>query len=120
MIYTTYFAKLDKLPKNITPISIAGKAPDWYTGLQDKRFAPKYSFFIQWKENHDNEFYTKCFNNQVLANKNPQEMYQSLMQRVNTEDIALVCYETPEKFCHRHLVAEWFCQNGIPVQEYQF
>ena len=120
MIYTTYFAKLHELPKNITPISIAGKAPDWYTGLQDKRFAPKYDFFIQWKENHDNDFYTECFNSQVIADKDPQQMYQSLMQRVNTEDIALVCYETPEKFCHRHLVADWFCKNGIPVQEYQF
>lgn len=34
MIYTTYFANLKKLPKDILPISIAGKAPDWYNGAQ--------------------------------------------------------------------------------------
>lgn len=28
MIYTTYFANLKKLPKDIFPISIAGKTPD--------------------------------------------------------------------------------------------
>ena len=30
MIYTSYFAKLKSLPENIIPISICGKAPDWY------------------------------------------------------------------------------------------
>ena len=48
MIYTSYFAKLNKLPNNIIPISICGKAPDWYKGLQYKKLAPKYDFFIKW------------------------------------------------------------------------
>lgn len=34
MIYTSYFAKLKKLPNNIIPISICGKAPEFYKGLQ--------------------------------------------------------------------------------------
>lgn len=32
MLYTTYFAKLRTLPPDITPVSICGKAPEWYTG----------------------------------------------------------------------------------------
>lgn len=36
MIYTSYFGKLKNLPKEIIPISICGKAPDWWTGLQYK------------------------------------------------------------------------------------
>lgn len=45
MIYTSYFAKLKELEKhNIIPISICGKAPDWYKGLQYKKLAPKYGF----------------------------------------------------------------------------
>ena len=51
MIYTSYFAKLDSLPNNIVPISICGKAPDWYKGLQYKKLAPKWNFFKIWKEN---------------------------------------------------------------------
>ena len=52
MIYTTYFAKLKDLPDYIIPISICGKAPDWYKGLQYKKLAPKYDFFMKWKKNH--------------------------------------------------------------------
>lgn len=48
MIYTSYFAKLKSLPDNIVPISICGKAPNWYTGLQYKKLAPKYDFFMEW------------------------------------------------------------------------
>ena len=34
------------------------------------------------------------------------------------ENIALVCYEKPEDFCHRHLVANWFRENGIQIKEW--
>ena len=32
--------------------------------------------------------------------------------------IALICYEKPTDFCHRHLVADWFNKNGIRCKEY--
>ena len=41
MIYTSYFTKLEQLPKSIISISICGKAPDWYKGLQYKKLVPK-------------------------------------------------------------------------------
>ena len=49
-IYTSYFANLRNLPDNVCPISICGKAPDWYTGIQYKALAPKYWFFKKYKE----------------------------------------------------------------------
>lgn len=52
-IYTSYFAKLDKLPDDFCPISICGKAPDSYTGAQYKALAPKYWFFKKYKEDGD-------------------------------------------------------------------
>lgn len=59
MIYTNYFAKLKELERhNIVPISICSKVPDWYKGLQYKKLAPKYDFFIKWKETHNNNYYT--------------------------------------------------------------
>lgn len=33
--------------------------------------------------------------------------------------IALVCYEKPTDFCHRHLVAEWLCKNGFECHEWK-
>ena len=103
MIYTTYFAKLKSLPKDIVPISICGKAPNSYNGLQYKKLAPKYDFFMKWKENHDNDYYICCFDNQVLSVLNPTQV---------------VADEKPTDFCHRHLVAEWLQKNGYNVQEW--
>lgn len=134
MIYTTYFAKLNKLPPHIIPISICGKAPDWYQGLQYKKLAPKYEFFIKWKCNRDNDYYIRCFQEQVLdkldVRKVLEELDGMLVSQAIDDDyigdpmlvpkMALVCYERPEDFCHRHLVADWFNKNGIVCEEYKF
>ena len=32
-------------------------------------------------------------------------------------DFALVCYEKPSDFCHRHLVADWLNKNGYDCEE---
>ena len=133
MIYTSYFAKLKSLPEHIIPISICGKAPDWYKGLQYKKLAPKYDFFMKWKENHDNDYYIKCFNEQVLnklsAEQTVKELYKLtsnmvlnpklFSDRSLVPDIALICYEKPSDFCHRHLVADWLNKNGVECKEWQ-
>ena len=119
MLYTTYFARLKTLPETITPISICGKAPAWFTGAQYKKLAPKWSFFSKWKETRDNHFYVSCFNEQVLSHLNPLRTYDELMVLAGTQDIALVCYEKPEDFCHRHLVANWFRENGFQIKEWE-
>lgn len=118
MIFTTYFARLKKLPKDIIPISICGKAPSNYSGLQYKKLAPKYDFYMQWKETCDNDYYTNCFNNQVLSVLDPAQVVSDLTAIAAGHDIALVCYEKPTDFCHRHLVANWLTKNGYEVQEW--
>ena len=122
MIYTSYFAKLKDLPDNIIPISICGKAPDWYKGLQYKKLAPKYGFFMKWKETHDNDYYIKCYNEQVLNKLDVINVVRDLTYIVSKdttgEYICLVCYEKPGDFCHRHLVADWLSKNGFECKEF--
>lgn len=48
-IYTSYYAKSKKIPEDIVRISIAGKAPEYYTGIQYKVLAPKYGFLWNGK-----------------------------------------------------------------------
>lgn len=120
IIYTSYFAKLKSLPENIIPVSICGKAPDWYKGLQYRKLAPKYDFFIKWKENHDNDYYIKCFEEQVLDKLNIHQVVFDLYETVTDDyDIVLVCYEKPTDFCHRHLVANWLTENGYECKEWE-
>ena len=139
MIYTSYFAKIKELEKNnIVPISICGKAPDWYKGLQYKKFAPKYDFFMKWKETKDNDYYIKCFNEQVLDKIDIsivlEDLYfmlpkdkRDILDTVNCPfwcnpdiHLAFICYEKSEDFCHRHLVADWFKSNEVACEEYSF
>ena len=117
-IYTSYFAKLRSLPENIIPISICGKAPEWYTGLQYKKLAPKYGFFMEWKKNHDNNYYIEHFDSEVLNLLDAKTIYEELSKMSGEKDVVLICYEKPSDFCHRHLVAKWLAKNGIPCEEY--
>lgn len=117
MIVTTYFANLKKLPSSFAPVSICGKAPGWYKGAQYKKLAPKYEFFQEWKKNHDNDYYIRCFKEQVLQTLNPDTVVRELITITGRADIALVCYEKPGDFCHRHLVADWLDSAGYIVKE---
>lgn len=128
MFYTTHFANIKNLPKNVVPVSIAGKAPSGYKGLEYKKLAPKYHFFIKWKENHDNEYYIRHFNEEVLSKLDPYDVIREIQDKfcdgniiLNMDQIefAFVCYEKPSNFCHRHLVAEWLNNNGIECKEFR-
>ena len=123
MIYTSYFAKIKELEKNnIIPISICGKAPNWYKGLQYNRLAPKYNFFIKWKETKDNDYYIDCYNELVLKPLRLYDVISDLEKLVTNKvtNIALICYEKPDDFCHRHLVSDWLNKQGIKCKEYNF
>ncbi len=125
MIYTSYFAQLKNLPSNIISISICGKPPKWYKGLQYKKLAPKYDFFQEWKRNHDNDYYIKCFQEQILDKIDILTVMRNLFDLLPNDGsavgcrIALICYEKPSDFCHRHLVADWFNKNGFKTKEWQ-
>jgi len=115
---TSYFAKL----KSITnPLSISGKAPDWYSGPQYRILAPKYGFFSAYKAGEiDSVGYTECYYDQVLRHLDASQVYQYLVQTYG-ENVTLLCYEKPGDFCHRRLVADWFeTYLGIPVLELKF
>jgi hypothetical protein len=96
---TSYYSKSAKLPN---AVSIAGKAPDWYTGREYKALAPKYWFFAKYKQDHDEKFYTEQFQKEVLDQLDPQQVFNDL-----GEDAVILCWEAAGKFCHRRLVAKW-------------
>jgi len=140
LLHTSYFGKLKSLPPGVIPISICGKAPEWYNGAQYKKLAPKYAFFMEWKKNHDNDYYIKCFNEQVLSTLDPSRVYDDLyniaeefvnnlpdddLRKIHQKEgypysVALICYEKPSEFCHRHLVAKWLTNNGINCTEWEY
>ena len=119
MIYTGYYARLKDYEKaGLTPVSIAGKAPEFYKGLQFKKFAPTWEIFSRWKSGEiDNFQYTDEFNSKVLDKLDKEEV-KDFLNSFET-DIVLLCYEKSGDFCHRHIVADWIEANFYKrVDEY--
>ena len=112
---TSYFARLKEISY---PVSICGRAPEWYKGPQYKKLAPKLWFFQLYKSGDlDAKGYTEAYKEEVLAPLDPKEVYEKLCSFYNTSEVTLLCYEKPGDFCHRHLIADWLNAAGYDVQE---
>jgi hypothetical protein len=112
---TSYFSNIEKIDN---PLSISGKAPDWYVGPQFKVLAPKYEFFKEYKNGRiGKDKYKSEFYRLVLDPLDPEVIYTRLIDQYG-DTVTLCCYEKPGDFCHRRIVAEWFEQTlGILVPE---
>lgn len=107
---TSYFAKSSKLPH---AVSIAGATPPGFKGRVFRKLAPKYWFFKKYKEDGDQAYYIEHYYKEVLNKLDPKQIFEEL-----GHDAILLCYETPEKFCHRHIIAQWFYDKlGIKITE---
>lgn len=119
-IYTTYFAKVKDLPNTIMPISIAALPPKGWEYPQYKKLAPSLELLTAYKRNNNQAYYIKEYQEKTLDKLNQDGVLYDLFTISLNQDIALVCYEKPENFCHRQLVAEWLRNAGFEVQEYEY
>lgn len=134
MIYTSYFGNIKKISKendSIIFFSIAGKAPDWYENaktIQYKKFsifAPKYNWWKEWHDEFKNnlnsvesiKWYKEKYLSTILEKIDVKNVVEELNKQANGKDVCLLCYETPNNFCHRKLVREWLNENGIECHE---
>jgi hypothetical protein len=130
-IFTSYFARLTDIAKvkpSLHPISIARHPPTWYNGVGYNSLAPNIRLVYEIKRMTSEGVpiedairqYTEEYTSQVLNNLDPKKVYTLLQNMYYGEDVALLCFESPEKFCHRHLVAQWLTNAGYPVEEFKF
>lgn len=133
MICTSYFSNVKRLaglkPRMVF-VSIAGKTPDWFDGSVIRiekygRLAPKWSWWSEWKRLFEGRFdsdeskawYSEKYAATVLSGITPKRVYDELMELSGRNDVCLLCWESPEKFCHRHIVGKWLSGGGIPCAE---
>lgn len=120
----------------LIPISIASKAPKWYTGLEYLKLAPKWSFLREYKQGKISKFeYKDSYNLLVLSDLSPTEVVNDLCDLLKNNElysdsannnIVLLCYEVTTDFCHRQLVVDWFknsdcseiCQGEFVTSDY--
>lgn len=111
---TSYFANIKNLEAEgfTNLVSISQGESRWHKGKYTcfKMLAPSWDLIKEVNENTYSERYIE----EVLSNLDAQKIYDEL-----GEDAVLLCFEKPDDFCHRHIVAEWFeLQLGIVVPEF--
>ena len=65
--------------------------------------------------------YEEKYNKEILANTSAEEVLLQLERYASLsgkDKVVLLCYESPEKFCHRHIVARWLGDKiGQTIEE---
>ena len=124
MIHTSYFAKEQHIKNaGMVPIAITAKVPDWYEGLVYDKLAPTIDILMEYKRTGDRDRYIERYKAEVLDKLDPYRVWWELKEITgihyaeDKQGICLMCYEKPDSFCHRHLVAEWLTENRIECQE---
>lgn len=118
-VYTSYFAKTKALrEKGIFPIGIALYPPKWFNGPNIPYLAP---LRMMLSDKITKEEYTVLYLEKVLPKVDLKSLGQTLMDLSNGADVALLCFENPEDFCHRHLLADYITEKtGAVITEYAF
>ena len=115
-IYTTYFANLKNVPENSVVVSIAQFPPRGINIPCFKDLAPTPELLTAYKKGQvDEQAYTNIFVQQLANLPNLTQIKAHLAKYTADQDKSLVfvCYEGKGKFCHRHLVAQFFSEFGI-------
>lgn len=116
-IYTTYFAKVKKLPSHIVPISICAKPPEGFQGAQYRELKPTYNTLMDYKNTGDWEKFVERYKAETLSKLDVRTVINDLKVLGCGKDVALVCYEKSSDHCHRQIVAEWFREYGEECNE---
>jgi hypothetical protein len=108
-MFTSNFARVKRLPPELEPVSIA-VGNRYFKGRLEPRLAPTRPMLKMGREDFDRHY------EEILATLNAQEIYESL-----GDNAVLLCWESPNIYCHRRRVAEWLeASLGIVVPEFGF
>ena len=116
-IYTGFFAKAEVYESmGLRAIGIALKAPPSFTGPSFKPLAPSWTLLSDYRNGLINEWdYTRRYNCEVLGHLSKDAVRDGLDAISGGRDVVLMCWEGPNKFCHRHIVAQWLGLVGEEI-----
>lgn len=112
MIYTSYFAHINKIPKEYKLYYISTSTV--YPMPQLSCVVPNWQIVKEYKDGIINEeVYTQKYLNMLENNK--EEILKQIQSL--SDNSVLLCYEGKNKFCHRHILAEWLKTYNINIEE---
>ena len=114
-IFTSYFGNVGTLKRcGIHPISIARWSPRNWDGDRLIWLAPT-PYMVK---EASREEYIRMYKS-ICQSMNIELLIRQLSAIGDGKDVALLCYERPGQFCHRHMLAEYLTEHGIPVKEFK-
>jgi len=114
-MFTSYFFS-NKLNQNQKLISISNSIPREIKQrlpniITYKPLCPTWKIVQDYKRQIiSKDEYSKIYIGCFLDKLNATRVYQEL-----GEDAILLCWERPDKFCHRHIVSNWL-SNSLNIQ----
>lgn len=124
-LYTSYFARLRLISKNenLVPLSIASLTPHWASELERLPMVmPPKELVLSYKagdttEEEYEEYYTK-----EILDKMDLALFTEKILEITDMDRTpvLLCYETSDSFCHRHILTKWLRKHGFVCSELEF
>lgn len=107
---TSNYARAKQLQAGLVPVSISIKPPYWWRGAHYPPLCPTKEMLRMSRAEYDAQF------DEILSQLDPRQVFAEL-----GENAVLLCYETPNTWCHRRRVAEWLEQSlGIVIPEFSF
>ncbi len=105
---TSYFA----VYKKPNGVSIALSTPAWFTGPKYPALNPTWDMLAKYNLTRNEEEYTEVYERDILAHLDPEQVLFDFEGKV------ALCFETKDKFCHRHCVRNWILRTtGVVVPE---
>ena len=119
MIYTGYYSKIKEYADlGLTLLSISTTKPEFAKSCIDiPQLFPSNKILWDHKKGKIDEMeYTSKYLDQL--NELGVDRIIKMIQ-IFGDDVVLLCWESPEKFCHRHILADYINKNsGVVVEEF--
>ena len=120
MIYTGYYSKIKEYADaGLTLLSISRTKPGFAKNCVDvpPLFPDEKILWGHNKGDIDNMEYTSKYLDQ-LDDIGIDRIIKTI--QIFGDDVVLLCWESPEKFCHRHILADYINRNSdLVVEEFE-
>ena len=117
MIYTGYYSKMKEYADlGLTLLSISRTKPEFAKSCIDiPQLFPSNKILWDYKKGKIDEMeYTSKYLDQL--NELGVDKIIKMIQ-IFGDNVVLLCWESPEKFCHRHILADYINKNSCVVIE---
>ena len=117
-IFTSYYAKFRELNPYVVCVQISTSKPSWFTYAKESipELFPGWDLVNGIKSGNITELeYESIYKDRLkgIDKEHILSVIEEISKRNGGKDVALLCYEKPGDFCHRHFVGEW-----LGIEEY--